>query len=191
MLFNQINLKKKNFLKQGFMLFLAAGLLSSCDNDDIEEPDNENELITTVTLIMQEEGTPNLVTATLRDPDGPGGNPPTKFDEITLKPNTVYNTSIVLLNESVNPTEDITEEIEEEAEDHQFFYTPTAGLNVTVAYDDTDDNNLPVGLKTKFTTGAASAGKVKVTLKHQPGIKNNNIATGDTDVEIDFTTKVQ
>jgi hypothetical protein len=190
MLTNQFNIQKRNFLKPAFGLFLAAGLLSACDKDD-EEPHNEGELITTVTLTMQEAGTANTVTATFRDPDGEGGNVPTQFDEIVLKPNTVYNTTISLLDESKTPAENIGEEIEEEADEHQFFYTPTSGLNVTVAYDDQDSKNLPLGLKTRVTTGAASTGKLKVTLKHQPGTKNNNIATGETDVELDFTTKVQ
>ena len=189
---DQINMQKKSFLKPAFMLFLAAGLLSSCDkNDDEQEPENESELITTVMLTMQEVGTTNTVTATFRDPDGEGGNPPVKFDEIVLKPNAVYNTTIILMDESKTPPDNVTEEVEEESDDHQFFYTPTAGLNVTVAYQDKDANSLPIGLETTVTTGAASAGKLKVTLKHQPGIKNNNIATGETDVEIDFTTKVQ
>jgi hypothetical protein len=191
MLTNQINIRKRSFLKSAFGLFLAAGLLSGCDKDEDEQPTNEGELITTVTLTMQEVGTTNTVTATFRDPDGEGGNAPTKFDEIVLKPNAVYNTTITLLDESKTPAENISEEVEEEADDHQFFYTPTTGLNVTVAYDDKDSKNLPVGLKTKTTTGAASTGKLKVTLKHQPGTKNNNIATGETDVELDFTTKVQ
>ncbi|PIQ20394.1 MAG: hypothetical protein COW65_15270 [Cytophagales bacterium CG18_big_fil_WC_8_21_14_2_50_42_9] len=189
---NQIKMPKKNFLKPAFLLFLAAGLLSSCDkNDDEQEPENESELITTVMLMMQEVGTANTVTATFRDPDGDGGNAPVQFDEIVLKPNTVYNTTITLMDESKTPAENITEEIEEESADHQFFYTPTAGLNVSVAYQDKDANNLPIGLETTVTTGAASTGKLNVTLKHQPGIKNNNIAIGETDVELDFTTTVQ
>ena len=136
-------------------------------------------------------GTSNSVTATFRDPDGEGGNAPVKFDEIILKPNAVYNTAITLQNESVTPAQEITSEIAEEADDHQFFFTATAGLNVTVAYEDKDSKNLPLGLKTKITTGAASTGKLRVTLKHQAGTKNNNISTGETDVELDFTTKVQ
>jgi hypothetical protein len=192
MFINQSKIKKKTLLKPTLVLLLAAGLVSSCQNDEEDEaPLNESELITTVTFTMQEVGTTNTLTAIFRDPDGEGGNSPVKFDEIVLKPNAVYNTSVRLLNESVTPAEDITGEIEEEADDHQFFYTPTAGLNVTVAYEDKDSKNLPVGLKTKITTGAASTGKLKVTLKHQADTKNNSITTGETDVELDFATKVQ
>lgn len=191
MLNNQMETPMKNFLKPAFVLFLSASLLSSCDKDTVEEPENESELITTVTLTMQEVGTTNTVTATFRDPDGEGGNAPTQFDEIVLKPNKVYHTMITLLDESKTPAENITEEVEEESDEHQFFYTPTSGLNITVAYDDKDSKNLPVGLMTNITTGAASTGKLKVTLKHQPGTKNNNIATGETDVELDFIARVQ
>jgi ABC-2 type transport system ATP-binding protein len=48
--------------------------------------------------------------------------------------------------------------------------------------------NLFLGF-TEAPAGVVSAGK-KVTLKHQPDIKNNNIAPGETDVEADFTAKV-
>jgi hypothetical protein len=192
MITNQMNTRKKKFLQPGLILFLAAGLLSSCQDENAEEaPVNESELITTVTLTLQEVGTGNTVRATFSDPDGEGGMAPTKFDEVVLKPNAVYNTTITLLDESKTPAEDITKEIEEEAEDHQFFYTPTAGLNVTVAYADKDSKAIPIGLKTKITTGAASTGKLKVTLKHQAGTKNNNIDSGETDVELDFAAKVQ
>ncbi|MGV3585696.1 MAG: hypothetical protein ACO1OF_01740 [Adhaeribacter sp.] len=189
---NQMKMPPEKMFKPAFMLLLAAGLLNSCQHDDnAGAPLNESELITTVTLTMQEVGANNTVTATFRDPDGEGGKDPVQFDQIILKPNAVYNTAVTLKNESVSPAQDITGEIAEEADDHQFFYTPTTGLNLTVAYEDKDSKNLPLGLKTKITTGAASTGKLKVTLKHQAGTKNNSISTGETDVELDFTTKVQ
>ena len=49
----QIKNQKKSLSKPAFALLLAAGLLSSCQNDDdVEVPQNESELITTVTLTM-------------------------------------------------------------------------------------------------------------------------------------------
>ena len=41
----------------------------------------------------------------------------------------MYSGSIVLLNETEDPAENMTEEIEEEDLAHQFFYTIGSGLN--------------------------------------------------------------
>ncbi|MBK9461274.1 MAG: hypothetical protein IPN94_18040 [Sphingobacteriales bacterium] len=46
-------------------------------------------------------------------------------------------------------------------------------------------------MATKFATGAVSTGILTVTLKHQPGTKDNNIATGETDVQVNFSTVIQ
>ena len=184
----------KNTLKYLLLAFTSVLILTSCDGGDDDDipPVDEGELITTVTLTLTDSAnTTDVRTATFRDSDGPGGNPPTLFQEIKLNPNSTYHTSITLLDESKSPSEDITVEIAEEKEDHQFFYTPTSGLNAVVRYRDKDANNRPVGLLTTIETGAASSGKLKVTLKHQPGPKNNSITTGDTDVEIDFTARIQ
>ena len=40
-------------------------------------------------------------------------------------------------------------------------------------------------------TTDASTGTTTVTLKHQPDIKDGNILTGDTDVEVIFVTEVE
>jgi hypothetical protein len=184
----------KNTLKYLLLAFTSGLILTSCDKEDDDLPPvtNEGELITTLTLTMTDSAnTTDVKTATFRDSDGPGGNPPTLFQEINLKPNSTYQTTITILDESKSPSEDITAEIAQEKEDHQFFYTPNTSLNATIKYRDKDANNLPVGLLTTIKTGAASTGKLKVTLKHQPGIKNNSITTGDTDAEIDFTARIQ
>jgi hypothetical protein len=94
-----------------------------------------------------------------------------------LAANEVYNVAIEVLDESKTPADNITAEIAEEKNDHQFFFVPSVGLNLTNTYQDADDNNLPVGLATKFATGATSTGILTVTLKHQPDTKDNNIAT--------------
>ena len=98
------------------------------DNDDPETPPvtvNEEELITTVTLEFTDPlGIHPNVSATFRDTDGPGGTDPMQFDTINLAPFVLYNAHIVLLNESVDPAENITDEVLEEAVDHLFCYTP-------------------------------------------------------------------
>ena len=50
-----------------------------------------------------------------------------------LAANTVYNGTMEILNELESPAEDVTEEIEEEADEHQFFFGVTNSI-VTATY---------------------------------------------------------
>ena len=88
--------------KLTWMLLLGVSLsfVQCKDSGDDVEPDDENELITSVTLKFTEQGTSNVTSFSYKDADGDGGNAPTKFDEITLKPNTTYTLAIELLDES-------------------------------------------------------------------------------------------
>lgn len=178
-------------------LFLWASLmgivLTSCDKDDDNPPDNEQELITTVKLTLTNAAIASeVVTATWRDTDGPGGANPV-IQDLVLKPNTVYEGSVEFLDES-NPSdvEDISGEVEEEDTDHQIYYVATTA-NLTITGYNTDTNNLPLGTEATFTTGAASTGSLKVLLKHKPGTKaaNDPSTKGETDVDVDFPVRIQ
>lgn len=174
---------------------LLAGMMLSfvqCkDSGDEVEPDDENELITSVTLKFTEQGTSNVSTFSYKDADGDGGNAPTKFDTIALKPNTTYTLAIALLDESKSPVDDITKEVEEESDEHLFVYTPSPAALLTYTYGDKDKNNFPIGLTGKAVTGAAGDGKLKVQLRHQPGAKNGTPTPGSDDVNLDFQLKVK
>lgn len=165
--------------------------IGGCKSDEPCECDNPQELITTLKLTLTEQPTSSDVRVfTFSDPDGDGGNAPT-ITNATLKPNTTYIGTISVLDESKTPIDDITLEIEEEKNDHQFFYTVAPALNINIDYNDIDDNGLPIGINTSIATGTASNGILTVTLKHQPGIKNNNISAGETDIKVDFTATIQ
>ncbi len=168
---------------------LVITFITGCSEDDEATPVNEKESITTLHLFLTESNTNDLVVASFADVDGPGGDAPL-YTDLLLKPNTEYEAEIKVLDESKTPAEDVTLEIQRENKEHQFFYTPSRS-NLTVAYNDADGNNLPVGIKTKITTGGDSSGRLKVTLKHQPGVKNNDITTGDTDIEVEFNVLVE
>lgn len=174
-----------------FVAFVAqCSLYTSCTKKD-DTPDEEQELITTLKIVATNiTNAADVRTFMFKDLDGAGGNEPT-IDNIALPANAVYNVAIEVLDESKTPAESITAEIAAEKNDHQFFFVPSAGLNLTNSYQDVDDNSLPVGLATRFTTGTTSTGVLSVTLKHQPGIKNNNINTGETDIQVNFSTVVQ
>ena len=183
--------------KLTWVLMLGATvLLSQCKNADNPEPEDPNELITTVRLHFTEQGTTTPVTFTWRDPDGEGGNPPTQFDAITLKANTTYTLTVGLLDESKTPAEDITEEIEEKKDEHLFVYTASPASLLTYTYGDRDGRNLPVGLTGTARTGNAGTGTFKVQLRHQSpvggvAVKDGTPGPGSDDVNLDFTLTVQ
>lgn len=181
------------------LLFLAlafsAVFVSACDPDDPIV--NEEELITTLRMTLTPAGGGTPVVLSFVDLDGDGGNAPV-ITGGTLAANTTYTGALTILNESETPVEDITEEIETEDDEHQFFFTTSAGLNLTVSYADQDGNNNPVGLATSAAAGAASTGTLTVTLRHEPnktaaGVKEGDItnAGGETDIEVVFPVTIQ
>jgi len=168
---------------------------TACEKDDPEIP-NEEEVITTLiyTLTPQGGGTPILFS--FQDLDGDGGDAPIVVNG-TLAANTTYNGAVTFLNEIENPAEDITEEVEEEAEDHQIFFS-VSGANATISYADTDGNGNPIGLASSLVSGAASSGTLTVILRHEPNKSASDVAAGDitnaggeTDIEVTFDVTVQ
>ncbi len=164
-----------------------------CKNDNDCDDCNEQELITTLQLRFVNPISSDTASTryfTFSDPDGDGGNNPSISTD-TLESNTAYLVNVSVLDESQSPSVDLTSEILAEHNDHQFFYTVSSGLALSVDYNDTDNNGLPVGLNLVVNTSSASNGQLLVTLKHQPGIKDNNINTGDTDISVNFPVVVE
>lgn len=181
-------------------LLVAAALslivVIGCKEDNPAEPEPENpqELITKVTLTLTPAGGGAAVTVTFSDPDGDGGIAPT-IGTLTLKAGTTYNGTIELLDETKNPAKNITEEVEEESDVHQFFYAPEGGIagRVTVNITDRDANNLPVGLEytVTVTAGAAASGTLNVVLSHYDAApKNGTTPSDESDIDIDFPVNI-
>ena len=173
----------------------AFSFLTSCNDDDICT-DCEEELITTLNYTLTSTAG-DVVTLSFQDIDGDGGDDPI-ITSGTLTANTTYVGTAEFLNESVTPAEDVTEEIQEEDEDHQVFFTPSSSLNVTVTYSDQDAENKPVGLTTSLATGDASTGQLTIILRHQPdksasGVESGDVtnAGGETDIEVTFDVTIQ
>ena len=103
---------------------------------------------------------------------------------------------VVLLDESKSPVDSISNEVKEEGDAHQFFYTVVnSTLTHSYAATDLDSHGVPIGLAPNFTTGATSTGSLTVVLKHQPGLKptsgNGDSSKGETDIEVIFNVMVQ
>ena len=182
-------MKLKNLLILSIIGFIS---FSSCKKDDPVVP-NEEELITTLNYTLTDSASiaPN-VTLSFIDLDGDGGTAPTISNGV-LTANTTYLGSLVLLNESETPSENITTEIQEEDEEHQFFFVTTVD-GVSVTYMDQDSLGNHIGLSTKLKTEATGTGNLTITLKHEPTKPNNGTvadAGGETDIEVVFPISVQ
>jgi hypothetical protein len=178
------------FLK--YALLASTLIFASCsDDDDTPEPVNEEELITTLTVTLDSGS--DTVVMQYQDLDGDGPDAPTVTVSGLLNANTVYDGSIVLLNETESPAENITEEVEEEDDEHQFFYTVGSGLNVATEYGNFDGNGNPLGTLFILNVGSTSSGGLTFTLRHEPNKPNSGLenAGGETDIEVTFDVTVQ
>ncbi|WP_452596793.1 type 1 periplasmic binding fold superfamily protein [Pontimicrobium sp. MEBiC01747] len=176
-------------------LVLTTVIFSSCSNDDDSTPApvNEEEVITTLTATLVPQGGGTTIVMRSQDLDGDGPDAPVITVSGNLAANTTYNGTIVLLNETEDPAENITTEVAEEDEDHQFFFTATNSI-ATIAYADQDGNGNPIGISFTATTTAAATGNLTITLRHEPnksaaGVSDGDItnAGGETDIQVTFT----
>jgi hypothetical protein len=181
-------------MKHLFTFLSALILFTACDKEDAHI-ENEEEVITTLNYTLTPtSGT--AITASFQDLDGDGAGAAT-IDSIILSANTTYTGVFELLNETESPAENITEEVSEEDEDHQFFFiSGVSGLSV--AYNDEDADGNPIGIQNTLTTGAAGSGTLTVVLRHEPNKSGTDVASGDisnaggeTDIEVVFNVIVQ
>lgn len=188
----------KSLQKISILILAVSLFLGACKKKD-PEPVNEQEVITKVTLrFTNTANTSEVVNMMWEDSDGVGGNAPV-ITNGTLKRNTTYNIDIDIKGED---NEDITQEILEEAEAHQIYFGfSIATLFSSFAYLDKDENDKPLGLKTRATTiNSSGGGNLQVILVHE-GNKTQNIAAtpwvytpnvgGEQDFNITFNTSVE
>src|SRR6056297_1919007 len=189
-------MKTRNIFKKigtrNFLALLTVGLLTlSCSEDD-DNPVavDEEEVITTMTIELTTAG--NVVTLETRDLDGDGPDEPV-ITVGNLAANTTYTGAITLLNETETPAENITLEVAEEDDEHQFFFDASGAVN-SVSYNDEDGDGNPVGLSFTLTTGDAGTGALRVTLRHEPKKPNDGTladAGGETDIAQSFAITVE
>jgi hypothetical protein len=181
---------KKTQIVISMMLLVVMGL-QGCKKDKVDP--NEEELITTVRVKLTETGTNAQSVFEFKDLDGDGGAAPSKFDQIVLARGKSYNCTLEILNESVNPADNITNEIIAEANDHEFFFQATDAL-VAVSNLSKDGKGLPLGVTSTWTASStAGTGTINITLKHKPGVKaaGDTFSKGETDISLTFSLKVQ
>lgn len=177
-------------------LILGALIMGGC-SETSPGPDNQvdHDVVTTVTFTLRPTtgGTDSLVYV-WEDIDGVGGNGPNRIDTMKLKAGVLYSCSVKLENRSVSPTMDITSEIEEQLDNHQFIYTlPVQYGTVTIL--DKDSRNLPVGLNfdLQSTTDAELAlSTFMMSLYHYENATDKvaGVPGSETDVSIEMPVRV-
>ena len=172
---------------------IATLLFVSCSKDDDPVAVNEEEVITTLIVTLVPSDASTNVTLKTQDLDGDGPNAPVVTVSGNLKASLTYAGSVKFLNETETPAEDITLEVEEEADDHQLFYTVGSGLTMGVASTNNDSKGNPLGIKFDVKSLSASSGKLTFTLRHKPKKPNTGLADagGDTDIEATFDIVIE
>ena len=173
-------------------------LLAGCGDDDDPIIPNEEEVITDLVYVLNPTDNSGGVTLTFSDPDGDGAQPATIVVSDSLAADKTYVGLLSMSNRS-NPSdpEDITSEVQEEGDEHQLFFIVEGGLDASVAYADADNNGNPLGLTTELTTGSASAGTLRIVLRHEPDkaagatIGDPSAAGGETDIEVTFPVVIR
>lgn len=178
----------------------ATVLLSSCSSDDDSTPEVEvpEEVITNVNIaLINDADATDIVALAHVDLDGIGlGVDGVSTVSSSLTAGATYSGSFVITNALADDEDEmnVTAEIEELADEHQFFFVSEADLNLETEYNDLDDNNYPVGLDFALEAVGASEGVLRVVLRHEPnkaadGVSEGDITNedeGESDFDIDF-----
>jgi len=201
----------KTFPKIGLLALLFASFaVTSCNrDDDPPEEENEVEVITDVKLVFTNTAdASDVVEARAQDPDGEGAQELAILDEINLDTSKTYALTFEIFNNLETPGENIGDEIVEEADEHQIFFSfsnnafdnPMGDGNIdnssdAINYDDIDSQGRPVGLMSTWTTSnmMLTGGNFTVRLQHQPDVKTatSGADTGDTDFNLTFVLNIQ
>lgn len=186
-----------------FAIAVFTFAFASCDSEKPTE-ENEEEVITDVTLSFTElnsAGAPvgSKISFKASDPQGIElGSAPT-IETVTLTRGKTYRMEITVFN-SIE-SEDITAEILEEADEHQFYFLGTAFVGssapASIVYDDPSGDL--IGLRTKVTLSATPASNnavMRIILRHDlnkafagatsPIFQNFAQAGGESDLDINF-----
>jgi len=173
---------------------ISSLIFVSCSKDDDPVAVNEEEVITTMIVTLVPSDASTNVTLKTQDLDGDGPNAPVVTVSGNIKAFLTYSGSVKFLNETETPAEDITEEVEEESNDHQVFYTVGSGITMNVVSTNNDSGGNPLGTKFKIDNiSSAGSGKLTFTLRHKPKKPNTSLADagGDTDIEATFDIVIE
>ncbi len=179
---------------------------SSCKKDDPKKPvdTNPQEVLTTILIkgynLNDSSNSKYQFSYKWEDLDGDGANAPI-IDSLILDTGIVYNCEILIIDKTKIPFDTVSNEIEEEKNEHQFFYAPNTNLigKFSTEILDFDDNNpkLPVGLKIKISTKSNQnyalplIGSLNIVLSHYDGVAKSTSKSDESDIDVNFPVKLK
>ncbi|WP_439643066.1 type 1 periplasmic binding fold superfamily protein [Gemmatimonas sp.] len=179
------------FSSRRFMAFGSAALVSlAACGDSSTAPGGESEIISRVTLTLTPAAGGTALVTYIDDADGNGSTAPSAQVAIpALTRGVTYTGTVKFENRLKSPAEDITAEVQAEANEHRVFYTVT-GVGAAITTTDVDGQNRPLGIRfSKALTASATAGTARVVLCHydsSPKVATATSCAGDTDIDVTF-----
>lgn len=176
------------------VLVLSVVLLFSvisCKKASMAKNETEHEAINKIEMVFK-EGNTIVATIVAEDPDGDGGNPPSRIDAISLQQNKTYDVDVKFFNSINGNTKEVTASIQQQAKEHELYFI-LSGLNFPIEKKDLDVNGFPLGLKSQWKTSNQSGqGSVLFKLMHKPLVKgpNDDPSKGHSDIAISFPISV-
>lgn len=174
-----------------FTLFVI-GITVGCKKTATPADENEHESVNKIEFIFTSTGNAAR-TFIVEDPDGDGGNPPSRIDTIKLNAGTTYTLDVKTYNLVNGVAKDITSVISSQGSSHELFFIPT-GVTITVTKNDKDRNNFPIGLNSTWIAGSAGTGALRFKVMHKPaGIKgpNDSPTVGHSDIDLNIPVNLQ
>lgn len=179
-------------LKAGIIFATFLVLMAACSKS-VNKPNNENEheAINKIELIFAETGgaTTSFV---IEDPDGDGGNPPSRIDTIKLNRNKQYTLTVKVFNIVSGVIKEVSSTILAQGTSHEFYFIPS-GVSVTVQKTDKDKNGYPIGFLSSWQTAGAGSGSILFKLMHKTGLKgpNDGPNVGHSDIQLNLPITIK
>jgi hypothetical protein len=163
---------------------LVAITITACKKPSDANDENEHEAINKMVLTFSRPGSANLVFIA-EDPDGDGGQPPSRVDTIRLVAGQTYSANIQFINIVNGVEKDLTSSIVAQGRSHEVFYI-SSGVQLTISKTDRDLSGFPIGVSTSWQSGPVALGSVLIKLMHKTGIKgpNDSPDLGHSDLQL-------
>ena len=128
----------------------------------------------------------------MEDPDGDGGNPPSRIDTIFAITGKQYSVSVKLFNISSGVVKEVTASIVSQAAAHELYFIPS-GITAVIQKTDKDKNGYPVGFQSNWQFSTTGSGSILLKLMHKTALKgaNDGPNVGHSDIQISMPTIIK